>query len=183
MPPAPFQFDITTRRGRERSREVWTGIKVADCTEAQITAAAAAGYEADGEYFVGRDPRRMSQDELRAMEHEPMSPMEAIRAKCLDCCAGSADEVRKCVAMTCPSWPYRMGKNPWRDVSEAQREAGRRLAAQRAQKSSDASYNLDKNDESDADELLTVVPPYLHAGEGCCFLACLGDLPVHLLRA
>jgi len=48
---------------------------------------------------------------------------------------------------------------PWREVSEARREAGRRLAAQRAQKSSDASYSLDKNDESDADELLTVVPP------------------------
>jgi hypothetical protein len=41
-------------------------------------------------YLEGRDPRTMSQDELRAMGHVPMSPNEAIRAHCLDCCAGSA---------------------------------------------------------------------------------------------
>jgi hypothetical protein len=29
----------------------------------------------------------------------------------------------------------------------------------------------------------TGLPSYLQAGEGCCFLACLGDLPVHLLKA
>jgi hypothetical protein len=57
------------------------------------------------DWLVGRDPRRMAQRELRAMGHEPMSPMEAIRAKCLDCCAGSLHEVRCCVAMACPSWP------------------------------------------------------------------------------
>jgi len=76
------------------------------------------------DWHVGRDPRRMAQRELRAMGHEPMSPMEAIRAKCLDCCAGSLHEVRCCVAMACPSWPFRMGKNPWRaPLLEERREA------------------------------------------------------------
>jgi len=45
---------------------------------------------------AGRDPRTMTRAELEAMGHRPLSPMQAIRAKCLDCCAGSADEVRKC---------------------------------------------------------------------------------------
>jgi hypothetical protein len=49
-----------------------------------------------------------------------------------------ADEVRKCIVMTCPSWPFRTSRNPWREVSEAQREHGRRLAARMAGKSADA---------------------------------------------
>jgi hypothetical protein len=133
-------FDITTRRGRERTREIWTGAKVANCSPDQIAQARAAGYEpGSGDAagtFVGRDPRPMTTEELRAMKHEPMSPMEAIRAKCLDCCAGSDHEIRLCVAMTCPSWPFRMSKNPWRaPVSDARRETARetmrRMRAQR----------------------------------------------------
>ena len=41
-----------------------------------------------------------------------MTPMKAIREKCLDCCCGSAQEVRLCPAQKCPLWPYRMGKRP-----------------------------------------------------------------------
>ena len=93
--------------------------------------------EASGEdagNLIGRDPRRMEQDELRAIGHEPMSPLQAIRGRCLDCCAGSPAEVRRCVAADCVSWPFRMGVNPWRaPASEARREASRRtLAALRA---------------------------------------------------
>lgn len=33
----------------------------------------------------------------------------AIRAKCLDCCCGSAPEVRCCPVTTCPLWVFRMG--------------------------------------------------------------------------
>ena len=122
----PVIFDVTTRRGRERLREVWTGARVESLSAEQLEAAKMAGYEPgeSGGRLVGRDPRKMTQDELRAMGHTPMSPMEAIRARCLDCCAGSSDEVRKCVAMACPSWPFRAGKNPWRaPISEERREA------------------------------------------------------------
>ena len=71
-------FDVTTRRGRERLREVWTGARVERLSAEQMEAAKKAGYEPGegGEWFVGRDPRRMTQDELRAMGHTPMSPME-----------------------------------------------------------------------------------------------------------
>lgn len=77
---------------------------------------------------IGRDPRGMTADELSELGHSRMSPMDVIRARCLDCCCNQANEVRKCTSVQCPSWPYRMGKNPWRKVSEAQREQGRRLA-------------------------------------------------------
>jgi hypothetical protein len=152
-PVTPTILDVTTRRGRERAREIWTGIKVVDCAPEDLAKARIAGYEPDGAYFIGRDPRGMSQGELQAMGHEPMSPMQAIRAKCLDCCAGSADEARKCVAMTCPSWPFRTGKNPWREVSEARREHGRRLAAQRARKSAGAKQDKGADEETPADVL------------------------------
>jgi hypothetical protein len=31
---------------------------------------------------AGRDPREMTQDELREAGHEPMSPLQALRARC-----------------------------------------------------------------------------------------------------
>jgi hypothetical protein len=113
-----------TRRGRERAREIWTGSRVDSLGPENLAAARGAGYEPDGDWLVGRDPRRMTRAEVEAIGHEPMSPIQVIRAKCLDCCAGSSDEVRKCVAMACPLWPFRTGKNPWRaPVSEERREA------------------------------------------------------------
>lgn len=89
---------------------------------------------------VGRDPREMTRDELRALGHEPMSPLDALRLRCIDCCAGSKHEVRLCVSTNCPSWPFRLGTSPWRDppkLSEEQREASRerlRVAREARQK-------------------------------------------------
>ena len=90
----------------------------------------------DGRWPIGRDPRRMSQDELRTMGHQPMPVLAALRARCLDCCANKAGEVRKCISLSCPAWPFRMGTNPWRpSASEAQRAQGRRLGTRMQQKS------------------------------------------------
>lgn len=92
----------------------------------------AGGVEVDPStgHAVGRDPRAMSQDEIKALGHVPMSPGQALRARCIDCCGGSSNEVRLCTAVACPSWPFRMGKNPWRQpLSEAQREARRANAS------------------------------------------------------
>ena len=41
-----------------------------------------------------------------------MTPIKAIRAKCIDCCCGQIYEVTKCVCVDCPLYPYRMGHNP-----------------------------------------------------------------------
>ena len=43
-----------------------------------------------------------------------MTPLKAIRAKCLDCCCGQAMEVRRCPSESCVLWPYRLGRNPAR---------------------------------------------------------------------
>lgn len=43
-----------------------------------------------------------------------MTPMKAIREKCLDCCCGSAFEVRECPSTACPLHIYRFGRNPAR---------------------------------------------------------------------
>jgi hypothetical protein len=79
--------------------------------------------------LVGRDPRQMGRAELQAAGFEPMTPMEVVRAKCLDCCAGSAQEVRYCVAVNCPSWPYRLGSNPFRAPIGDERKAALRANA------------------------------------------------------
>jgi len=115
-------------------------------TEAQLT----FGTELDPHgRLIGRDPRRMTQDELRAMGHEPMPVLKAMRAHCLDCCGGSASEVRMCVSYHCPQWEFRMGTNPFRKpASEAQRAQGRKLGARMRQKSAEAlNLNGPENDE------------------------------------
>ena len=58
----------------------------------------------------GRDPR----DVPIEMLGELPGPLAAIRAKCIDCCAGSRSEVAKCTAVGCALWPYRTGHNPRR---------------------------------------------------------------------
>src|SRR5262249_21373846 len=58
-------------------------------------------------------------------------PLQALRARCLDCCGQQANEVAACSAVECPSWPFRMGTNPWRrPASEARRQAARQAMAQ-----------------------------------------------------
>jgi len=41
-----------------------------------------------------------------------LTPVKAIRAKCLDCCCGQRGEVRQCSVCTCSLHPYRLGKRP-----------------------------------------------------------------------
>ena len=75
-------------------------------------------------------PRRIGRDQtLRASGHgprearrviaasgdEPIYPairrLTELRQHCLGC-AENAAEVRRCVIIDCPLWPYRMGRNP-----------------------------------------------------------------------
>ena len=43
---------------------------------------------------------------------DKLTPIKAIRAKCLECQGDRPSLVRKCEDQNCPSFPYRMGKNP-----------------------------------------------------------------------
>ena len=41
-----------------------------------------------------------------------LTPIKAIRKKCLDCTNGQYDEIRNCSVKKCALYPYRMGKRP-----------------------------------------------------------------------
>ena len=41
-----------------------------------------------------------------------LTPLKAIRKKCLDCCCQQTVEVRECTCTKCPLFAYRMGKRP-----------------------------------------------------------------------
>jgi hypothetical protein len=51
-----------------------------------------------------------AQPDIDAAGHS--TPLRAARKHCLECCDGSANEVRLCSAMSCALWPYRFGKRP-----------------------------------------------------------------------
>lgn len=44
------------------------------------------------------------------------TPIQSIRAKCLDCCCHNNKDVRLCDLKKCPLWPYRMGKRPTPEI-------------------------------------------------------------------
>ena len=43
---------------------------------------------------------------------ETLTPIKSIRAKCLDCCGGSSNEVSLCNSKDCSLHSYRFGKRP-----------------------------------------------------------------------
>ena len=49
-------------------------------------------------------------DQLK--EIAKLTPIKAIRQKCLDCCCGQLAEVRMCTCTTCALYGYRMGHRP-----------------------------------------------------------------------
>ena len=59
---------------------------------------------------------------------EITNPIKAIRAKCIDCCCGSTAEVKECQATKCPLYPFRLGKNPYRQRREMTEEQKQVLA-------------------------------------------------------
>lgn len=46
------------------------------------------------------------------MESKVLTPLKAIRAKCLDCSAYQPKEVRFCLDKECSLYAYRLGNNP-----------------------------------------------------------------------
>jgi hypothetical protein len=114
---------------------------------------------------VGRDPRQVSREELIGAGHKPMSAQRALRARCLDCCAGSANEVRLCTAISCPAWPFRLGSSPWRPpASEARQEAQRQAGARLALRQSAATVRKGETHEGMV-AATTLLPAKLSTGE------------------
>ena len=46
------------------------------------------------------------------MSNNRLTPLKAIRKKCLNCSNFQPSEVRKCIDTECTLYPYRFGKNP-----------------------------------------------------------------------
>ena len=113
-------------------RDAWTTDKEHHAREILLEK---SPYLVDGGQTIGRDPRQISVPEFQEAGLHPSPVLDVIRAKCLDCCVEQPDEVRKCVSIACPNWPYRMGTNPFRtprELTEEQRRAlGDRLKASR----------------------------------------------------
>lgn len=69
-------------------------------------------------YRMGNNPKRDSdpdEEALKIIRDKNLTPIKAIRKKCLDCMCGSYKEVDLCdlgVGEKCPLFPYRYGKNP-----------------------------------------------------------------------
>lgn len=58
-------------------------------------------------------------------EKTQTNPVKAIRAKCLDCCGGLVSEVKLCPIRDCALYPFRQGRNPYRqkrELSDEQKE-------------------------------------------------------------
>ena len=58
-----------------------------------------------------------------------VTPMKAIRQKCLDCSCGSSEEVKNCFAKKCPLYQFRFGykldengNRRKRDLTDEQRQ-------------------------------------------------------------
>ena len=83
-------------------------------------------YQADEGELIGKHPIEMSSDFL-PLKFRAQNPLKAIREKCLDCCCGNAAEVRKCVAIDCALWPFRLRTNPFRKKRELSPEQKRRM--------------------------------------------------------
>jgi hypothetical protein len=84
--------------------------------------------------IAGLDPRQISREDLEGLGHTPTPLLRVIREFCKECCGGSETEARRCVAVKCHLWPFRMATNPWREKRELSAEqraemAGRLAAA------------------------------------------------------
>lgn len=76
---------------------------------------------------------------METNDSKTMTPIKAIKAKCLDCCCGQREEVKMCPVEDCPLWAFRLGKNPnrKRNMTDEQRKA----AAERLAKAREAKKN------------------------------------------
>ena len=59
---------------------------------------------------------------------EITNPVKAIRAFCVECSNGSTTEIKECPVNKCPLYPFRFGKNPYRQRREMTEEQKQVLA-------------------------------------------------------
>ena len=65
---------------------------------------------------------------------EVLTPLKAIRAKCIDCCGGSKSYVATCGIPDCPLYLYRLGRNPNRKGAGKLSDEQKQAASERLKK-------------------------------------------------
>lgn len=85
------------------------------------------------------------------MANEITNPVKAIRAFCLECSCGQTSEVKACPMYRCPLYPFRMGKNPYRQRREMSEEE-KRVLADRLRESRKSVANTAEKEEAEDDE-------------------------------
>lgn len=65
-------------------------------------------YPGSDQFFAQEIPRRKTMNK----NYQTLTPMRAIRAKCLDCCCNNHTEVKFCPSTDCPLYRFRSGHNP-----------------------------------------------------------------------
>ena len=56
---------------------------------------------------------------FETLGHEKRPVLKVLRSFCLDCMGEQPSMVRKCTSGGCDLWPYRMGRNPFREPGKA----------------------------------------------------------------
>ena len=70
-------------------------------------------------YLVGKNPLIIGGKKMVDEGIVPITPLKAIRRKCINCSGGSKAEARRCTEVECPCWPFRMGTNPFMRMNKA----------------------------------------------------------------
>lgn len=77
------------------------------------------------------------------------NPVKAIRAYCLECSCGATSEVKECPVNKCPLYPFRMGKNPYRQRREMSDEERQVLAARLIEARKSIGVSVEKTEADD----------------------------------
>jgi hypothetical protein len=83
------------------------------------------------------------------MADEIKNPTNAIRAFCLGCSGDSPAEVKNCTVFKCPLYPFRFGKNPYRQRREMTEEQKRVLADRLREARKNIGSSVEKSEVDD----------------------------------
>lgn len=82
----------------------------------------------DEDDIVDEDPETAKLDPLEGFKGETItSVMKSVRAKCMQC-SGTSYEIKKCMCFSCALYPFRLGKNPYRQkrvMTDEQKQAAK----------------------------------------------------------
>lgn len=83
------------------------------------------------------------------MTNEITNPVKAIRAYCIECSNGSTAEIKDCPVYKCPLYPFRFGKNPYRQRREMSEEEKQVLADRLREARKSLASSVEKSEVED----------------------------------